>query len=761
MADGTITLKTAHVTVGAFGAASVTYDRDIFVLVDVFKIFTPGKGTNFRLGFQRRLDEGVTIGLLVHEIYNEAYHVVATAKIMDSMSNNWGEQFGSYYVAPPDRVKVSLRSVICGSEIKGFEIRFTQQVRGITHLVGQTSKMDLVGDEEYTGVDLSFVDKAFELDRERPLCADVLIGGKKVYGTTFSYDEMTAKELNDCVREASGKTYKVKLVVRFDYSAPVVVWPLEVTLGEGHRAVFCRVFRAKGMDPGVKVGFEANEMYGVLVFSELKVTLGKGDCYAVLSLPSLTPLVEGQQMSDTHWVIRLNADILKDGILTLPFRRQSPGSMDSQVVGLLRIFHGPHTLFCEGGIDGVTVGGEWMGCVEPRPRVENMAHDWLALLPVKMKPNHVKADAVRFDSFRLQLFLLPAGGLGVSSIGIFPSKYVIGNRTAFIIVRHKAVAGLIARKLPVFFKAPEATRVELECGRVRTPFSKKTVDGSAFEAEISCKADMQVDAVIDEGTDVVFRVFELSYEGSALFIYHDIDGLIEVGDEDKREFESGFKQQVIVNPLGRRVYKTWNGKYEIKPVPRSGTIVVRVVCGTHFWRLEVWLEPPSGGRLMINWGVRKYTRDPFAFFAGLGIAQFGGEYREEAGNMWSTGEIVIPAGGMNLEGLKNKGKKIHDFLDLPEGDWNYVFKVSDDEGKTWRLLEDDVPEGEEVSVRVDESSLFMIEVMVGAFFGALVIAVIGLGIYRRRFQKGRDSSSLGSGQSSSDEVRQPLTLMIE
>jgi hypothetical protein len=561
--------------------------------------------------------------------------------------------------------------------------------------------------------------------------------------------------MNNQMGEITRRTDSYELVLGFGSSRPTVVFALKEPMAKGHRAVFCRVFRYTGMVRDLTVEFAEKEVYGILVFTDLKVSLEKGICYAVLSLASFTPLVEAQQLDEITWAIRLTESILKGGTLTLPVRRQSIEKMSSGSIGLLHIFHGSSELFCKQGITGIEVGGPLMGCIEPRPRVENLAHDWVVMLAARLRKDPVKAKPKKFGSFRIQLFDIQNINPMPFKLDIVPTKHVIGNETAYIVVLKNLVKVFRENRRSIYFKAVHATGVDVTCDDGhRWSLPMTDADGPVFGDIMQCSGNIQAAATVPTNSEVPFRLFNISVENPTLFEFpSDTDGLIQINDTNV-QFALGFQQQVMWNLRNGKVYKTWWGTYKTTPLNTPGTVTVKLISKPGWWELQVWFKGPQQEEVMINWGIQKYVHDPAGFFDRLGIKRAKDNYTLEETDFAPNGAIVVKENGIDLVALQNLA--IVDFLDLkPEHVRTfYIFSKTNDGGRTFVPMEDDFPEAKEVSLGLDEDSLLMIEVALGAFVGALIISLVGMIIYKRRWKTKAKSSSTVSHQSSPDEVRQ-------
>jgi hypothetical protein len=347
---------------------------------------------------------------------------------------------------------------------------------------------------------------------------------------------------------------------------PTIVFKLNEAMDSKHRGVFCRIFRYQGKFRAKNLPLNKGEVYGVLEVSALKTGLRAGSCcYALLTLDDWTPLVEARQLDKGHWVINLTQSIFEDGTLTVPFRRPGTEETIYSSIELLEIFHGPPELFCKQGAKNVKVGGPLIGCIEPRPRVENMAHDWVGLLPIpSISPLRRNAKLMisakwnKSEHFRLQIFDLSSLSRLPTKIDILPSKHVIGRGTAFIALLNNFTKPFFDRGLPVYFKAVEADGVEVSCGTVRSTLERPDKTQPVFSGPIGLLESVQIAATTTNPT-VAFRVFPLSVLKPKLFKYPTADGLIHIRGTGQ-QFEYGYSPQALRELNDGALYKYWRKK---------------------------------------------------------------------------------------------------------------------------------------------------------------------------------------------------------
>jgi hypothetical protein len=358
------------------------------------------------------------------------------------------------------------------------------------------------------------------------------------------------------------------------------------------------------------------------------------------------------------------------------------------------------------------------------------------------------------------------------TIIILPSKYVIGNKTALIMLVNTVTTPFSDRKLPLYFKIPDADGAEVDCGnnaRKRLEYAPDELKGPVYKGVIDCPDSSQITATTSDRTRV-FRVFSFSVKVPTLFDFgrkHE-DGLVQVRGTEG-QFTSGFLYQVIPKLNDGAFYKTWPGAYKTKPliVPRMVTILIK----PGVWIYEVWLTGQNPPKMWIPWGIGKYVADPAKFLESLGVEKEGKNFTRCDAVFQVDGRIHTC--GKPIKVLRLRRLNMANFVDLDLGSgWKAgqhdVCELQKD-GKTWKKLignngyrdyEDDDSEGEEVSVGLEEGTLLMIEVAVGAFVGSLIIGLIGFAVYKRRSKGKRNSSSPRSDQSSSDELREEGLLEV-
>jgi hypothetical protein len=72
----------------------------------------------------------------------------------------------------------------------------------------------------------------------------------------------------------------------------------------------------------------------------------------------------------------LSQSLSKCGKLTLPFRRQTKGSILNVSLGILRIFHRSPELFSKPSLDKIQIGGSLMSFIESLPHAQNIVLAW-------------------------------------------------------------------------------------------------------------------------------------------------------------------------------------------------------------------------------------------------------------------------------------------------------------------------------------------------------------------------------------------------
>jgi hypothetical protein len=642
-------------------SASLSYDREALFPAVLFKEFGPDVRWNTIqvIALKVEVPRGDEITLLIHSPTKKMYKVANTPTISESMADKPTVAPCAYYVRR-NEVVVRLVEFQCLRPLHGLEISFIRNGETLRKIRfagdGDATKIYQAGDFwQYRDVKVDLNDSPKLLVRVTAEAS----GTARIMQKEFETLEMTSREYHT---EPMRDNW-FKLSLSFSLQPPTIAYSLRQPMDREDRAVFCRVFRFKGLARDQTVRFAANEVYGVLVFTDLDLNLDPTNLYAVFALDDWTPLADARQLTKTHWLVLLNGDTLSGGKITLPFRRQSKIASSNSNIGLLHIFRGPSGGFCKLGLNNVAVRPSLMGCIEPSWIGEIFASDWTALLPVPpggagqnsvLSVSSTKVPIGEF--FVLHLFDLSGKTPGQSTVAMWPSKFVINSGSAYIVLPKALTLAFSSRKVPLVVEAPEASGVDVYCG-AKTPNPIPPRDG-VFSVSIDCENVAQIVAVTTDDKTAL-RVFKVSDSENTLISSAEgvIDGFFQVrGTGDK--MEPGFSRQIIGKMEGAWIYKTWKGSPIKKIIPNPKSIVLKVdKLKDDISRLGVVLNPEGGGAAInIPWGVRKYVKDPAGFFKSLGIAT------EDVVNFSPDGFINVKTGKIRVENLKNLN--ILDFLDF-------------------------------------------------------------------------------------------------
>jgi hypothetical protein len=201
---------------------------------------------------------------------------------------------------------------------------------------------------------------------------------------------------------------------------------------------------------------------------------------------------------------------------------------------------------------------------------------------------------------------------------------------------------------------------------------------------------------------------------------------------------SDILRQIVADLHNGEAYKSWDGVPTETVLSVPGKIVVRITSAPEnaegkCLKLKVFLQDTrSKTEVAIPWGIGKYMNDTDTFFASFGISKGYGRmgnstrpvetYSGHVVNVTIEGNIVVAQKYLSIKNLR--AANIANALDLRPEDvsGDYVVEPLD-----FRPLdrEEDVPVGE-VSRGLDDDTLLMVEVALGAFVDALIISLIGL-----------------------------------
>lgn len=587
-------------------------------------------------------------------------------------------------------------------------------------------------------------------------------GGREVCRVKFALEETGGR-----VREHKAKDLTLSLDCRLVDRTVLFHWKNNQSVPGNDYGVFCRVVEINGLYT-VPVRFTREEYYGLLEASLLLHDLIDGTWYAAVYLSGCTPLVEAWQVDHCLWLIPMKGCMVKNIVLRVPFRRRSPElDRGEERFGVQSIFSAVPGLFCKQIPEGLfEMTGTVMGCVEFGSPSRIDRGDWVAA-PARLGPWALVGSepTCDFGTGRIQLFRLGRLVNEFTKIRIVRRRHVISNEMAFIVLPREVTEPLYGVPISVLVEASEATEVQVYCRARGTTVALGPEGRHVFTGKIDCNGSSQLLA-ITQFQATPFRFFKVEVDSLTLFDYNGTnEGMIQFGGDDDK-LQPGFRRQVIRKLTNGLVYKTWSGIPILTPLNVIGTIVVicnwieRGISGQKWGSLAFWLKIQNKPAIPVPMSIKKYVENPLEFFAPLGLKESGYKPTGDVVTFTENGTLIFDPDAILVRKLKANRKILLSLLDFAEtevGEWRLLGTAFDDESD----VEENAPVAE-LSDGMDDDTLLMLEVAVGAFVGVLIISLIGLLIYRRRSKaKGKNSSTL-SDPSSSDDVRQEgLTEAIE
>jgi hypothetical protein len=735
----------------------VSYFCNEMYAVDLFKEF-PGNGVRW-IGFKSTgLPANVEISLLVHGIRNEAYHLENKAIIRDEGRSYDDIRTGCYVTKDEVRVIIERFNPKSNTEVS---LAFYRNGHSLQYLI----KFLLIANHPLTASQLGVGDFTFDLSGKFPLKISLSLKGKgdkayHTYNLEISNSELIRVEERSY--DLNGKDYSLSLSIT--RIRPTVSFELPQALTRNERGIFCRVIRIRGSGEE-RLEFPAGEIYGILRLTDISIKWNGAELYALISLPGLIPLIGSRQINQGLWLIPLKSELFDGSHLIISFRRDDKGKYQNKIE-LRKIFSSTADALCLEGLKNVRVSGDFVGCLDPVIKGNTAFRDWFALVPVSKgqslpKPELLKISAQTIDLLTHRLYLFRT--TRTTTLDIFPSFFTISASTPYIDLEQSAIQPFLDRNIPISIGAFQATGVEVICDDRHRTLHTSEANPGVFSAVITCSRGARIYATTNNSTKAL-RLFEISVSETTLFTYGSPDGVIQVRGTGQQPFSTGVKRQIIFDLDGGAAYKSWEGPLNTKIIKNPGQVTVRYSkIGTNqkeeLWKLEGFLAT-GDGEIAIPFGISRYTQNPDIFFESLGLKAprdgFSGSYV----NFTDDGTVIAIQSVIDSARIKNGGVKLSGALDLPAS-WvkSFVFKglSASDES----LIEEG-KQVEEASDGLNKASVLILKVSLSTFGGSLIIALVGLLVYRRRSAgKVKSSSTVSHASLSDDERQEEFTEFVE
>jgi hypothetical protein len=524
------------------------------------------------------------------------------------------------------------------------------------------------------------------------------------------------------------------------------------------------VFEIERRSDGISLKLRRGQLYPVIIVNRMEnIIMDKGDCYAIIKVIDLTPLVEARQLESRLWAIRLNEVVFSNGVLKLPFLRHFKADEQDVFFELLEVFSGSAELYCKSGLGKIQVSSSFVGCVESSSRTGNMPSDWLALM-FSPRPGGVPVTKVVRGEERCQILLFNVEYRWgrPDNVEFLPSKHLIEEDTAFIGLPVRFTEPLVRADVRIVFVAPNANGVIIYPNVYRGDGIVLAGSVSSFEGKIPSLGTVRVVATTGD-PNVAFRVFRYSVKGCILLTYGSEEGLIQVRGPGLK-FRSGFKSQIFKEETTAVVWKSWVGAPVQVELATPGEIVIRRMENDHRWMFTVGFIGTSRGsrqstEVTIPWGVGIYSENPEQFFKNLGITKgFGhSKYRLSDADLSKDGVLYVNKDRFPVEkqqAMRDNKTRMAECLDLAEHQIDSVAVVQSPNGPNGPVgpLKNADAE-EDVSGGLKGDIVLLVEVALACFVGAVIISLLILLVYRRRCKTKKESSSTIWDASSSDDQR--------